>query len=177
MNEISNNYWNAISEVAFHTAGQAVDVLITEIAAKALSNGNPALLAILIGRDLIYMGTGVSESIEQKFQMVAYYEAGIAVKKLLNPILTRTENDFYYVIDEEYVSDFTRFIMHLAQIRLLGEKKWGEYASQQDFVRWIYNLFTNPNYEQEIADSVQSHVDLIKNNTEKIAIILSSNLL
>lgn len=101
----------------------AADILI------GIASENIYVLAVVIARDGIDLITGISIDIEQQYQMLSYERLDEAVKFLLKHSLTESSN--YYKCKTDSEKDVNRYLVNLAQIRILGEETFAEWVKDE----------------------------------------------
>ncbi len=153
--------------------GEAVKAVFADIAVSAISEGikfflskNPYTAVIVVvqaGLDLI---TGISEDLQQHFEMFSYTAMSRASAKIIN-WYTSNDGSYYSIPSYTKEESVIRNLTHLAQMRILGEKKfcdWQEWGG-------IIGMFDD-NAEWEAA--IKNQVTMIKNAANRLDLVLHS---
>ena len=112
---LGEGFGNVLSDAILADVGAgAMDILIT-VASK-----NPYVAAIVFARDVIDMVTGISADIRQSYEVLYYSSFTNAVQNLIYSTVKYDGVSYYANKDDEL--DFHRYLIHLAQIRILSEK-------------------------------------------------------
>lgn len=172
--DILNRIYNMSSNS--HAANSAYDILdymtkglvstvddivrdATEITIDVLldiASSNIYVKITLFARDFIDVITGISKDLKEQFEMMAYYELSDASISLVQEIVTA--NDSYFEVLETNKSDFIRYMVHIAQVRVLGENKYCEWQKDTGIMGW---LFDNSEIEKNIQKQIKTILDVV----------------
>lgn len=123
--------------------------------AKTIASCNPYVGAVTFVIDLINLFTGLSDTIEREYQMVYYSSMADSLDWLISDVANYSGN---YRYDSE--GRLYRYLVHLAQIRILGEKTYIDYYSH-GANKWF-------NDEKQIAKYVNANIAAIRELAEDL---------
>ena len=122
-------YKELISEV-IETSGEISAVLAMGwIVKNCRVEAVIALLLIEITGTMI----GVEDDVEQLYQMLSYHELGTAYKGVMQDELNN-KKEGQYIIEDDSWNNLKLELSNLAQIRILGEKKYLEYIKSDGII-------------------------------------------
>ena len=99
--------------------------------------------------------------------MICYERMTTAIRSLFDNIVTHRSN-YYYVADNN-IENLNRYIINLAQLRIIGEKKWCEWQKDEGMLGW----FTD---NSEAEKTVEKQISAIKDIISSLGLALSSKL-
>ncbi len=106
-------------------AETAVNLVIEKMADAELCG--KIMVAIKDGMNLV---TGISTDLTQYYEMVCYERMTTAARSQFN-MRVSLKDGYYYVPDEKDISDVHRFLVHLAQLRVLGTAKCYDFRKRE----------------------------------------------
>ena len=160
INVLSDKYGTLLSECLSDTGELTLNVLLS-VASK-----NTYFNAMMLMRDVIGHVTGIKDMLKQEYQMLAYNCMAASAGKLIQDN-SYQYGEVYYCSTNE--NDVTSLLLHLTQIRILGEEQYGSFYST-GANKW----FTN---EEEILAQVNISVGHIKEYGEILGVNISNRLL
>ena len=160
INVLSDKYGTLLSECLSDTGELTLNVLLS-VASK-----NTYFNAMMLMRDVIGHVTGIKDMLKQEYQMLAYDCMAASAGKLIQDN-SYQYGEVYYCSTNE--NDVTSLLLHLTQIRILGEEQYGSFYST-GANKW----FTN---EEEILAQVNISVGHIKEYGKILGVNISNRLL
>ena len=161
ISSISSEYSRIIDEVLRDVDEIKADVIVT------LASSNLYIMVIVAARDGVDILLGASDLLTEYYEMVSYKRLDAATKSLLNENLKVSGK--YYQLDVDDVKNVNRYLVHLAQIRILGEKKYLDFKK----LGGVIGFFTKPN---ELEEQISSKIAAIKQRIFKCNLQISRNL-
>lgn len=113
----------------------------------------PYVQIVFLVRDGFDMLTGISEDIEQSFEMLAYAELGNATRSIL--MKTMDDKGNYYELKDVYRNtkfDVQTYVVHMATARVYGERKYAEVLDSSG----IFS-FTGDSKEEAVAQILKNY--------------------
>lgn len=158
LNALAEGYGTTMwSALLGDTGEMSVNVVIT------IASCNPYVGAVVIARDLIDMITGLSDRQKRESQMLVYESMATSANSLIVSNMYAS-NGVYF----DRTGNATRYLTHLAQIRVLGEEKWKD-AYTNGMNSWFRD-------DQEIIDSYNYVIGEIRTVARILELPMSSNL-
>lgn len=151
----------AIVADCLETAGNVLIAVATKI---------PYILALVIARDAVDLVFGIKTDIEQHYEMLCYHEMMKACVAIINTTI-QDSGEISYEIGKEDALVFRRNMIHLMQLRILGEKKYFDWNAYD-------GIFANDwiRFDKPLRDSVNSIIALIEKAADKMGYELSDKL-
>ena len=131
--------------------------------AITIASCNPYVAAVTFAIDMLNLFTGLSDTIEREYQMVCYNSMVDSLDWL---ILDASKYSGGYRYCSE--GNLYRYLVHLAQIRILGENTYIDFYS--------HGANTWFNDEEKIAEYVNDNIDWIKEQAAILNLKLYSEL-
>jgi len=157
---------NAMGEGFGKELASAIGTDIAEMTVKmaiAVAAKNPYVGAVKFALDMLNLFTGLSDTIVREYQMLSYSSMDDSLYNLIYDVSNYTGKHQYDPEGRLY-----RYLVHLAQIRILGEKKYCEFYSH-GANSWLVD-------EDEIADWIDDSIDRIKQHSSTMNLKLDSSL-
>lgn len=162
----ANDVLNALAEGYGKTMLNAIGADVGEMSVNmviSIASCNPYVGAVVIARDMIDMITGLSDTLEREYEMLAYESMATSANRLVVGSI--------YALNGVYfgkTGNATRYLTHLAQIRVLGEEKWKDF-----YTNGMNSWFQN---NQEIIDSYNYVVGNVRSAATILNLPMSPNL-
>ena len=158
INAMGEGYGSAVAEALAQDKGElTINILIT-VASK-----NPYIESLTFARDILSYVTKVDKDTEYEYQMLSYNCMSNAIKNLISKN-SYCNNGYYY----DCSGNLERYLTHLAQIRILGEKTYGSF-----YLTGANKWF---NDEDETREKVTLSVETIQHYANALGLHLSSKL-
>ena len=158
INTLGEGYGTAMAEALAQDTGElTANILIT------VASANPYVKAVKFLRDVIAHVTGIKESLKIEYQMLAYNCMSYSAKNLISKD-SYYSNGYYY----SFSDNLGRYLTHLAQVRILGEKKYDSFYST-GANKWF-------NDEDEIHEWILTSIDNIEYCAQVLDLKISDNL-
>lgn len=158
INTLGEGYGTAMAEALAQDTGElTANILIT------VASANPYVKAVKFLRDVIAHVTGIKESLKIEYQMLAYNCMSYSAKNLISKD-SYYSNGYYY----SFSDNLGRYLTHLAQVRILGEKKYDSFYST-GANKWF-------NDEDEIHEWILTSIGNIENCAQVLGLKISDNL-
>lgn len=132
-----------------------------------LSKVNIYALAVVVVRDGIDIITGISSDLKQHFQMITYAKMDDATVSLIKGIVAGKGSSYY--VEEDDINDLDRYLVNLAQIRILGEKKYCEWQKDEGIIGWFSD-------NKDVESWVNAQVKSIKGIVSSLGLTISTLL-
>lgn len=158
INTLGEEFGTVMAEALAQDAGELTANILISIA-----SANPYVKAVKFLRDVIAHVTGIKETLKIEYQMLAYNCMSSSAILLINKD-TYYSNGYYY----SYSGNLLRYLTHLAQIRILGEKKYDSFYSTGSN-KWF-------NDEEEIHEWIEASIDSIEYCAQILGLKISANL-
>ena len=160
--QLAGNYGNILIGVIEDVAELGMKHII-----KAAAKANIYVAAVVAVRDVTDILFGISDDIKQEYKMLCYHEMSSACAYYVK--LNVSTNGVFYEISTTDIEDFQRYITHLAQLRILGERQFYEWEKYEGWLAFIGNWIID-------IDSVQSNVNMNIRNIKLLSELLGLNL-
>lgn len=159
---LSNAYVSSIANIIGDGAEIAINMIIDEV-----SKYNPYVLAFVVVRDGFDIVTGISDDIKQHYEMISYERLDEAIKSLLTQDLQGVGS--YYEYDSNDKEKINRYLVNIAQVRILGEKKYAEWVKDEGLLGiWDDN--------SAVESAVNNKISQIKQLISSFGLKVSSKL-
>lgn len=129
----------------------------------SIASCNPYVGAVVIARDLIDMITGLSDTLEREYKMLAYESMATSADSLVVDSMYAFNGSYF-----DRTGNATRYLTHLAQIRVLGEEMWKDF-----YTNGMNSWFQD---DQEIIDSFNYVVSSVRSAATTLNLPISPNL-
>ncbi len=146
--DLVNSLGEGFESVMVEAIGEDVGELTLNIA-KSIASCNPYVGAVTFVINMLNLATGLSDTLRREYQMLCYSAMVDSLDELIYDVSSYSGNYHY---DSE--GRLYRYLVHLAQIRILGENKYIDYYS--------HGANTWFNDEQKIAKNVKNNISWIK---------------
>lgn len=179
-NESTNDHArNAANAVLNSLAGSMGTEILKAVGADAildiaaneligfLAKKNVYVLAFVVIRDGLNLLTGIKTDIQQTYRMDLYSKLTDAITTLVNRVII--DDGSYVYIAEANITDFTRLMTNLAQVRILGEKMYCDWQEYDGVLGWFID---NSDTEEYVANKVEN----VKNAATNLGLTISSSL-
>ena len=160
--DLINSLGEGFEEVMVEAIGEDVGVLTLNIA-KTVASCNPYVGAVTFVIDMLNLFTGLSDTIEREYQMVCYNSMVDSLEWLIFDV-SNYSGSYRYDSEERLY----RYLVHLAQIRILGENTYIDFYS--------HGANTWFNDEDEIAEYVNNNIDWIKEMAKGLHLTIHNDL-
>ena len=160
--DLINSLGEGFEEVMVEAIGEDIGELTLNIA-KSIASCNPYVGAVTFVIDMLNLFTGLSDTIEREYQMVCYNSMVDSLDWLISGASDYSGSYRYDSEDRLY-----RYLVHLAQIRILGENTYIDFYS--------HGANTWFNDEDAIAEYVNDNIDWIKETAKYLHLTLHNNL-
>lgn len=158
LNALAEGYGEAMwSAIGGDVAEMSVNMVIS------IASCNPYVAAVVTARDLIDMITGLSDTLEREYKMLAYESMATSANSLVSDSMYAF-NGIYF----DSTGNATRYLTHLAQIRVLGEEMWKDF-----YTNGMNSWFQD---DQEIIDSFNYVVGSVRSVADTLDLPMSPNL-
>lgn len=124
---------------------------------------NPYLAALKFVKDIMGNALGINETLIDEYEMLTYDCMSECAAALVRAKVI-PEGEHYYCYD----MNVQRYMTNLAQLRILGEKKYIEY-----YTNGIGGWFVNQN---RIINDVNARIARVKNNCMNVDVVLDSSI-
>ena len=151
MNKLAGSYGDEVLALG----GDVLEIAGKELI-SALSKANVYVLAVVAVRDGIDIITGISKDLKQHYQMICYDRMTTAIGTLFDNIVTNKGN--YYYVSDDNIENLNRYLINLAQLRILGEKKYCEWQEDEGMIGWFTD---NSDVEKKINEQISAIKGLI----------------
>ncbi len=151
MNKLAGSYGDEVLALG----GDVMEIAGKELI-SALSKANVYVLAVVAVRDGIDIITGISKDLKQHYQMICYDRMTTAISSLFDDIVTNKGN--YYYVSDDNIENLNRYLINLAQLRILGEKKYCEWQEDEGMIGWFTD---NSDVEKKINEQISAIKGLI----------------
>ena len=160
--DLINSIGEGFEEVIVEAIGEDVGEMTLSIA-KSVVSCNPYVGAVTFVIDMLNLFTGLSDTIEREYQMVCYNSMVDSLDYLIYDV-SNYSGSYRYDSEERLY----RYLVHLAQVRILGEKKYIDFYS--------HGANTWFNDEDEIAKDVNDNIDWIKETAKNLHLTIHNDL-
>lgn len=160
--DLINSLGEGFEEVMVEAIGEDVGELTLNIA-KTVASCNPYVGAVTFVIDMLNLFTGLSDTIEREYQMVCYNSMVDSLDWLISDA-SNYSGSYRYDSEERLY----RYLVHLAQIRILGENTYIDFYS--------HGANTWFNDEEEIAEYVNDNIDWIKETAKDLHLTIHKDL-
>lgn len=151
LNALAEGYGEAMHNALMDDVGEtSVNMVIT------IASCNPYVKAVVVARDLINMITGLSDTLKREYKMLTYESMATSANNLIADSMYAF-NGIYF----DNTGNATRYLTHLAQIRVLGEEMWKDF-----YTHGMNSWFQD---DQEIIDSF----NYVANSVRSVAATLN----
>lgn len=159
VNELAEGYGSALAEaIGDDVAEMTLNIIIT------IASSNPYIKAVKFVRDTVGMITGVKDTLKYEYQMLTYSDMAYCINNLISNSIY-SSGSYYY----ENTTNVPRYLTNLAQIRILGEKKYEEnYTNGVN--SWIID-------EDTIKSNISTSISLVQNCASKLGLELADELM
>lgn len=160
--DLINSLSEGFEDVLVEAIGEDVEEMTMSIA-KTIVSRNPYVGAVTFVIDIFDLVTGLSDTYEREYQMICYSSMVDSLDELISDVYN--DSGSYRYDSEERLY---RYLVHLAQIRILGEKKYIDYYSH-GAKSWFHD-------EEEIAEQVNDNIDWIKEKAKDLHLTIHKDL-
>lgn len=160
--DLINSLGEGFEEVMVEAIGEDIGEMTLSIA-KSVVSCNPYVGAVTFVIDMLNLFTGLSDTIEREYQMVCYNSMVDSLDWLISDA-SNYSSSYRYDSEERLY----RYLVHLAQIRILGEKTYIDFYS--------HGANTWFNDEEEIAEYVNDNIDWIKETAKDLHLTIHKDL-
>ena len=143
---LSNKYDESLKAIVGDASEITLDVVI-----GLLGKSNIYVTAVILARDAIDVIIGISSDLRQQFEMMGYNELSNAIRNLFNNITVEKNN--YYQTSEDNKQTLFRYLVNIAQVRILGEKKFCEWVETEGIMGWFTG---NDDVEKIIEEQIKN---------------------
>lgn len=165
-NAIINKLAGSYGDELLSLGGDALEITGKELI-SALSKANVYVLAVVAVRDGIDIITGISKDLKQHYQMICYERMTTAIGSLFDDIVTHQGS--YYYVDDNNIENLNRYLINLAQLRILGEKKYCEWQKDEGMIGW----FTDNSQTEKV---IEEQISAIKGIISSLGLTISNRL-
>lgn len=165
-NRLENGYTEEIKAIVFDISETAIPMI-----AEAIMMHNPYTAAVVVVRNGLDIITGISEDLRQQFEMFSYTEMARAASNLFKASVTSYTS--YYeakAVGTDASESLNRYLTHVAQARVLGEKKYCDWQEDGGIIGW----FTD---NSDVEDAVDAAVDRIIQRANQLNLTLHPKIL
>ena len=165
LSTMSGEYVGQITALLGDTGEFILSTLLDELATK-----NPYVAAVMLARTALDLILGISQDLKQEFEVFSYTELARACERLFNTSVV-VNSDYYERKSGQADADETivRYLVHLAQTRILGERKVCELLDNEGILGW----FTD---NSDVEELVESNVNWVLSQVEHLGLKLSSRI-
>ena len=160
-NYMGKGYGNALYSIV-KECGMDVAQMSRNLLETFLSM-NPYLAALKFVKDIMGNALGINETLIDEYEMLTYDCMSECAAALVRAKVI-PEGEHYYCYD----MNVQRYMTNLAQLRILGEKKYIEY-----YTNGIGGWFVNQN---RIINDVNARIARVKNNCMNVDVVLDSSI-
>lgn len=162
MDRMAGGYSSAVQSCIQDAAEIAIDLAWDKLAA---ANIYVFIFEVVrVGLDLI---TGISDDLEQEFEMMSFERMATAVNRLLFTKGYGSGNAYY--VKDSNLPGFKQLVSNLAQIRILGEKKYCDFMEYGGMLGWFID-----NSENEAL--VDDQITWVSGLVDTLGVTISSDL-
>lgn len=170
INALGKGYTSYGEELAKAIAADTAEGCIN-IAISIIAQGNPYVQATKSTIDVIAIITGIKPDIIQMYEMICLYDMTQATTSLFLKNVSR-EGSYYSALTIN-PSDPIRYLTHIAQMRIVGERKYIDYMETDGlwggFINWLADY-------DKIVDNTNKSISNVKSYAQYLKLVLSKSL-
>lgn len=158
-NQMIKEYGSMLDSIVYDVVDNGWKFIADSLMAK-----NPYTLAAIIVRDVLNLATGISDELIQAYSMYCYAGLGQGIVGLFVDTFG-VKNGYYVANSSNYVIDMKRYVSHIGNIRILGERMYVEWMREEGWLSADFDM-----------DEIESAADELILYAKAITILLGGTI-